>query len=76
MGYFIAAALVIVVVVAVAFALRGRGRGPGEQTPGHLPSDHPVSRTEPAADEPTPGASDTTTDPGTVQRAQHKTPPA
>ena len=76
MGYLIAALLVIAIIIAVAFALRGRGQGPGGQTPGHLPSDHPVSRADPAADEPTPGASDTTTNPDTVQRAQEKTPPS
>ena len=72
MGYIIAVVVLLLFLAALFGFRRPRRPGAGQ---GHLPSDHPVSRTEPAADEPTPGASRTST-PAKVQRAQDRVPPA
>jgi hypothetical protein len=72
MGYILALVIVLAFVAAV-FLLRGSG-GPRVRQ-GQLPSDHPLERTEPAADEPTPGAS-SITKPSRIQRAQDRVPPA
>lgn len=83
MGYIIVAALLLLFFVFVGIAIfsavspsrslssdRPAARDPGLPDPGH-----PVSREEPASDEPTPGASDTA-DPDTIRNAQRRTPPS
>ncbi len=69
-GYSIGAIVLLFLVVVIAAIWRSRIRPEG-----HLPSDHPVSRTDPAADQPTPGASDTKP-PAQIERAQRRVPPA
>lgn len=70
MGYFLAAFLLLAVLVIAVFFLRGT---PSRR--GQLPSDHSLERAEPAADEPTPGAS-STADPNSIAQAQKRTPPS
>jgi hypothetical protein len=72
MGYFLG--VLALLLLAVILLARGRART-SARTAGQLPADHPVARTEPAADEPTPGDS-ATSPPGRVQRAQERVPPA
>lgn len=71
MGYLIAAVLFVMLLVVVATTIR-----PGvNATGGDTEKPHPVGPTEPAADEPTPGASRTAS-PAAAERAQEHLPPA
>ncbi len=82
MGYIIVAALLVLFFVFVGIAIFSavsparsgspdqRGTRDGLADPGHA-----LSREQPAADEPTPGASDTA-DPDTIQKAQRRVPPS
>jgi hypothetical protein len=72
MGYGIAVIFFVIGLLAVFFAMR---RSPSSVGQGRLPSDHPVTHDEPAADEPTPGASDTHGS-ATIERASRRVPPA
>lgn len=73
MGYLIVLLAVLAVAALLIPMLAGR-RAPKPQG-GILDSDHPVARTEPAADEATPGASNIAT-PQQQQNAGRRTPPA
>lgn len=72
MGYiFVVVALVLLVIVVLA---RGRP-GPSSASVGPDQRRRPTEHTEPASDEPTPGASATNT-PERVKHAQEHTPPS
>ncbi|HEX2100656.1 MAG TPA: hypothetical protein VHF69_08340 [Candidatus Synoicihabitans sp.] len=73
MGYIIAGVVFVVGALMIAFLLSSRsGRARGRLAPGGV---KPVEHAEPAADQPTPGAS-TTADPETAERAQRRMPPS
>lgn len=73
MGYLL---LILVVLLTAVLLLPVLGRKHAARPQGGtLESDHPVSRTEPAADEPTPGASGTVSD-RQQENARRRTPPA
>lgn len=73
MGYLLAAIIgSIIVCIFLAVVLNGAGRKPPRGT---LPSDHPVARETPSADEPTPVRSNTASKQQTNQ-AQRHTPAA
>ncbi len=73
MGYLLAFLLIVLVGVLLVPVL-ARRRAPHPQG-GTLASDHPVSRTEPAADEVNPAASVTATQ-RQQQNAARRTPPS
>lgn len=81
MGYIIVAGLLVLFLLFVGIAIFSAvnpSRSPNTDRSGSpdLPDPgHPLSRTEPAADEPTPGASDTA-DSTRVRNAQRRVPPA
>lgn len=83
MGYIIVAALLVLFFVFVGIAVFSAvspsrsmaSDRPAPTDPGLPDPGHPVSREEPAADEPTPGASDMA-DPDTVRNAQRRVPPS
>lgn len=68
MGYLFAIFGIFVVLVIIAVAMRGRG---GPRSAVH----RSATRDQPAADEPTPGASDTAS-PTRIQNSQRRVPPA
>jgi hypothetical protein len=70
MGHIIAAALFILVIFVIVVAIK-----PGAAAREHAPGGQPVGPNQPAADEPTPGAS-VINDPATMQEAQRHVPPA
>jgi hypothetical protein len=65
--------MAVVLVGFLLAALAGKGRAKSGR--GTLPSDHPVSRSRPSADAPTPGAS-IIADPSQQEQARRKNPPA
>ena len=73
LGYLLAlvALLVVIALLLPVLAARRSSRPPG----GTLESDHPVARTNPAADEANPAASGTATD-AQKEKAGRRTPPA
>lgn len=73
MGYIIVFILGIIFLAVLITSLVGMGQRRGQN--GTLPSDHPVSRTEPAADEANPAASATAT-PRQRENAERHTPPS
>lgn len=73
MGYLIVAVMAVVLLVCLVAAFAGKDRG--KKGRGTLPSDHPVSRSRPSADEPTPGAS-IVAEPSQQEQASRKVPPA
>ena len=72
MGYLVFSAVIVVCALFAGFLLMARTPRPRRGT---LESDHPVSREEPAADEPTPAAS-ATHPPSRQRAAERHTPPA
>lgn len=73
MGYIIAIVLLAIVALLLLPILAGR-RAP-RPNGGVLESDHPVARTEPAADEANPSASVTATS-RQQENARRRTPPS
>ena len=73
LGYLLAV-VALIIVGAILFPLLSRRRASRPQG-GTLESDHPVVRTEPAADEPNPAASVTAT-PRQQEQARKHTPPS
>lgn len=73
LGYILAV-LALVLVAAIFFPMLAARRAPKPRG-GTLDADHPVSRTEPAADEANPAASVTASD-AQKENAAHRTPPS
>lgn len=73
MGYLIVGVMALVLVGFLLAAFAGKDRNKAGR--GTLPSDHPVSRSRPSADAPTPGAS-VVAAPSQQEQARKKTPPA
>jgi hypothetical protein len=73
MGYLIVAVMAVVLLGFLLAAFSGKDRN--KSGGGTLPSDHPVARSRPSADAPTPGAS-TVAGPAQQEQASRKTPPA
>ena len=72
MGYALTIIFIAICIAIVAGVIYSRGRGVSR---GRLKSDKPVEVAQPAADEPTPAASDTA-DNDSATRAQKRVPPA
>jgi len=75
MGHFLVIAISVILFGVFITSMMGRGGGDRKMRRGTLPSERPVVREKPSADEPTP-ADSITAGPRQQENARRKTPPA